>query len=412
MVAALYIAGLLFLTIVGSGCSAPAQIHWNPDGTAAAYAYRGQAMVVDADGAVLSKLGKSEGGFAWSADGKTLYYAAVTDNADNVIEIGTQWVKESTDAGARTPTAPSTRPEGQIVELSTWSNRKSTPLVKFRADAVVYMILSPDQEWLAFATEQDEHYANYVCHLPSKKVMLLSKPAGLAMCFTGKNRLAFVERASGRESVDFKTAGGHVSEVTLDAKTDKLTRTPLIDVVAGETYWLAALGEDLLLTAVSRTMPGKPIAEDDLLAHCKLFMWTRANNGIVAVADNAGPLFALSPDGKRVLIHKITPRNDKMAMMLELQVIYANGSGGMTLRTTREGDPLPMWPAWRTDSQITLNAPEPKSETRAGEPRQVFDVTTFTLTDKGELINGKVLSGSWDPDLRPHEKAPATTQKN
>ena len=52
-----YLAGFMLLTAVGTGCTAPAQIHWSPDGTAAAFAYRGQAIVVDAEGAVLSQLG-------------------------------------------------------------------------------------------------------------------------------------------------------------------------------------------------------------------------------------------------------------------------------------------------------------------------------------------------------------------
>lgn len=394
--------------IACAGCTAPAQIHWSPDGTAAAYAYREQAVVIDAEGAVLSKLGKSVGGFAWSADSKTLYFAATTDQPETAITVESRWRSEATRlAGpAKTDNPPA------LVELSTWSNRKITPLAKFEADPVVYAALSPDEDWLAFVTGDGNEHGVYVYHLSGKRAYQLTDVGGLGLCFTGRNRLAYIEAAGNKPVADVKTAVGHVVEVTLDAKADKLARTPLLDVVVGETFWLSAVGDGLLLTAVARSVPGEPIADNELVNHIKLFQWTRANNGIVAVADSAGPLFAVSPDGKRVMIHKITPRSDKTPMKMELQVIRTNGSDGLTLRTTFEGAPMPMWPAWRGDGQITLNAPDPKPETRGGEPRQAFDVVLYDVPEKGELTGGKVLSDSWDPDLRPYEKGPATTQKD
>ena len=50
----------------------------------------------------------------------------------------------------------------------------------------------------------------------------------------------------------------------------------------------------------------------------------------------------------------------------------------------------------------------PKAVTAGGEPRQQFDVVLYNLTEKGQLTDGKTLSDSWDPDLRPFEKAAAT----
>ena len=400
LVAALFIA----LALICTGCTAPAQMHWSPDGTAAAYCYRDRAVVVDEAGAILSQLGKSDGGFVWTADSKTLYYATETDAADNAVDVDTRW-------SATAPTASTQPAKTKLVELCTWSNRKSTPLVKFKSDSVVYMRLSPDQEWLAFVAMHDDAYVTYVCHLPTKHVYLLSEPVGMAMCFTAKNRLAYIEPASNKPVTDFKTAPAKVVEVTLDAKAEKLNRTYLLDVVAGETFWMQPKGDDLLLTAVGRTVPGKPIADDDLLNNIKLFMWTRANGGMVAVAESVGPLFALSPDGSRVMIHKITPKSEKMPGKFELMVIRTNGSDGRILRTINEGEPMPMWPAWRSDTQIALTAPQPKAITAGGEPRQQFDVVLYNLTEKGELREGKTLSDTWDPDLKPYEKASATTQK-
>jgi hypothetical protein len=187
-----------------------------------------------------------------------------------------------------------------------------------------------------------------------------------------------------------------------------LKRTTLLDVIAGETFWMQPKGDDLLLTAVGRSMPGKPIGDDDLINNIKLFLWTRANGGMVAVAETVGPLFALSPDGGRVMIHKITPKNEKMPGKYEVMVIRTNGSDGVSLRTINEGEPMPMWPAWRNETQVALTAPKPTAATVGGEPRQQFDVVLYNLTEKGELRDGKNLSDTWDPDLKPYEKAAAT----
>ena len=401
-----HLAGLMLLLTVCNGCTAPAQMRWSPDGTAAAYCYRDKAVVVDEAGAILSQLGRSEGGFAWTVDSKTLYYATETDQADNVLDVD---MKFRSEASAPAPTtAPSQPAKAQFVELSAWSNRKSTPLVKFRSDSVVYMILSPDQEWLALVSKHGEDYAAYACHIPSKRVYLLSEPSGLPLCFTGKNRLAYIEPASNKPVMDFKTAPAKVVEVVLDAKADKLPRVQLLDVIAGETFWFAPKGDDLLLTAVGRTVPGKPIVDDEMVANIKLFLWTRANGGLVAVADSVGPLFTLSPDGTRVMIHKITPKNEKMPMKYELMVIRTNGSDAQSLRTINEGEPMPMWPCWRSDTQVVVTSPKPAPITSGGEPRNQFDVMLYNLSEKGELQDGKSLSDTWEPDLKPYEKAPAT----
>ena len=102
---------------------------------------------------------------------------------------------------------------------------------------------------------------------------------------------------------------GKVVEVALNPAASALDRKPLVDVIPSQTPYMAALGDNLLITAVERTFPGKPTDENKLI--CKLFQWTRANCGIVALADDVGPLFAISPDGQRVMIEKLTPKTDQ-----------------------------------------------------------------------------------------------------
>src|SRR5512146_1783968 len=86
---------MLFLLVL-AGCEVPAQIYWSPDGTRAAYVptagSESAAALIDEQGKVLAALGKSVGGFAWSADSKQLYYAAVGPKpAVALAELRNNW---------------------------------------------------------------------------------------------------------------------------------------------------------------------------------------------------------------------------------------------------------------------------------------------------------------------------------
>ena len=57
------------------------------------------------------------------------------------------------------------------------------------------MLLSPDQKWLAMVcdTPADSVFAVYVYSIAEKKLYELSDFAGFGLCFTGPNRLAYIE---------------------------------------------------------------------------------------------------------------------------------------------------------------------------------------------------------------------------
>ena len=59
----------------------PAQMCWSPDLKRAAYLptlnEESEAYLIDDSGRLLEKLGKTAGGFAWSSDSRSLYFATV-----------------------------------------------------------------------------------------------------------------------------------------------------------------------------------------------------------------------------------------------------------------------------------------------------------------------------------------------
>jgi|GEM_PF-1585893 len=388
------------------GCRVPGQIAWSPDGSLAAYRIEDKAFLIDSTGKIVTSLGGSAGGYAWSADSKTLYYANESELANPVTVPDTKWrlPQRLMKTGAEL-TAPTTQPASKpakFVELQAFAGGKATSLVKFAAGKALHMALSPDQAWVAVVCDAEvpDTFAVYLLNLPTKQLYLLSDAAGFAMCFTGPNRLAYVEPDRAADSNENVT--GKVVEVTLNVTAPSLERTPLIDVIPAQTPCMAPLGENMLLTSIARSFPGKPTADDKLV--CKLFMWTRANCGIVSLADDVGPLFAPSPDGSRILIEKITPATEQMPAKRELQLIRANGSDGNTLRDLSHRDIFALWPAWRGNSEITFTSPEEDAKTVAvnNEQHLQYDVVQYKITEKGQLEAIKTLSESWENAMKPY----------
>ncbi|CAN5410717.1 hypothetical protein BH10PLA1_BH10PLA1_21250 [soil metagenome] len=403
--------GLLCLgtiLMVTAGCSVPAQLVWSPDGSAAAYRLNDKAFVIDAAGKIAAELGDSTGGYAWSGDSKTLYYATPLKTADVATPVDVRWQQplpsihfEGEENKVPESAYPTKNPPA-FVELQTFAGGKSTSLLKFAAGKPLHMALSPDQQWLALVCETavNDTYAVYAYHLPAKKLYLISDFAGLAMCYTGPSRLAYVEPDRLGDKADAMT--GRVVEIMLDAAQKELVRVPLMDVVPSQTPWIVAIGDNLLLTSIARTFPGKPVVDDKLI--CKLFLWTRANCGIVSLADDVGPLFALSPDGQRILIEKITPAMESSPAKRELLLIRANGSDGMALRDLSHRDIFALWPAWHGNGEITFTSPEEdaKTVTVKNETRLQYDIVQYKITDKGELQAIKTLSEGWDAAMKPY----------
>ncbi len=396
----------LIAIIVCVGCRVPAQVVWSPDGAAAAYRVEDRAYLIDAGGKVVSTLGTVLGGFAWSADSKTLYYANNSDQADRIGALDLAW--RSPDRPAKqmlilpATTEPTSRPT-KYVDVCSFADGKSTSLAKFAGGDAMHMALSPDQKWLAIVCDSEAAatFSVYVLHLPDKLLYLLSDFAGFGISFTGPNRLAYIEPDRLADKADNLT--GKVVEVTLIAGAAKLERSPLFDVLPGETPYIAALGENLLVTSVARNFPGKPITHDDSRV-CNLYLWTRANCGLVSIADGVGPLFAVSPDGQRVLIEKIASKADPSPIKRELQIIRTNGSDGHTLRDLSKHDAFALWPAWRGNGEITFTAPEEDAAaiTVDGQNRLQYEVIQYRLNEKFDLEPISKLSESWKADMKPY----------
>ncbi|MGH7215387.1 MAG: hypothetical protein ACREIT_11545, partial [Tepidisphaeraceae bacterium] len=170
------IIGMTLLVAGGAGCELPAQLVFSPDGTHAAWRVGDQAHLLDGDGKPLRPLGRSIGGFAWSADSQTLYFATATESAPPghdvpAMSIERQWLDPvgppaSTQASTETTivpampatatattvatTAPATQAGGPDSAAIVQMLRGDTATPLFRLDwPVWHMALSPDGAWLA-----------------------------------------------------------------------------------------------------------------------------------------------------------------------------------------------------------------------------------------------------------------------
>ncbi len=383
-----------------TGCHPPAQILWSPDGSAAVYRGDSDTILMDSSGKIFSRLGKSDGGMAWSKNSKTLYYVnAVTDG--EVATADPAWlISIAAEANSATkPADPET--DSHRAELKSVTNGKTTLLARF-AGGVLHIALSPDENWLALCGEMgaaDTGLSIYVYHLPTKHLYQLSNNAGTAMCFTGPNKLVIEEqdlRSSSPSAVP-----GRLVEVTLDAKAPPAAEN-LLSIIPSETAWTAAVGENLLFTTMPHQYPGK-YTKNDNRSDFKLFQWTRANGSVVSIADDVGPLFAVSPDGQRVLIERVTPNDDKDKEKHTLEVIRSNGSDGHALRDLGPYNDFAIWPAWRGNDEITFTNPvaDGKRVPADGKVHVQYEVVQYKLTDKFELSPIATLSDSWDAADKP-----------
>jgi hypothetical protein len=206
-----------------TGCSMPAQLTWSPDGSRAAYRVGDRAYLIDDQGHFVGDLGTSAGGFVWSNDGQALYFAnAVPDTTragetapigpeaghglSNAVmgpgqpgyaspppvgpvpveperrlptKIQTGWLVGPTP----TPRDPQFNPGGDTPTVSTvrvWRGEQAEDLFSL-PDPVVYLQLSPDQQWLAATTyhevktagEAEHWFGHYAFDLASSQAHLL-----------------------------------------------------------------------------------------------------------------------------------------------------------------------------------------------------------------------------------------------
>lgn len=397
---------LLTCALLSAGCHLPAQVAWSPDGKLAGYRVGEQAYVIDENGKELAKLGQSGGGFAWTADSKTLYFAA--DRAGDgeakpkATVAGTRWVGKAATQPAQPATQPA-EPGEAPVSVFSWTNGKIEPHFGL-AETVLYMELSPDQKWLALVAmgKHDDENRNrlYVYNLAGKQLDVISENCRPTLCFTGPHRLAYVELLA-----DTKDIIAQVGERDLNEKAAELKFTPLVDVLGPFTPWVAAAGEDVLFTAIPKAFPGQPFDEDNVGPH-KLYQYTRKNKGLAAIAEDVGERFLLSPDGKRILFEKISPAAGDKRKQRHLAIMNANGSDAKMLAEMIEED-LPVWPAWKDASQISYSSTKhvkqgPAEPGGTGQSRW-YDVVLYRIDTAG-LTPVRNLSETWEQSMKPAVK--------
>jgi hypothetical protein len=142
-----------------------------------------------------------------------------------------------------------------------------------------------------------------------------------------------------------------------------------------------------------------------------LFHFSRADGGLCAIAEDVGPLFAVSPDQKQILIEKITPITESKTARRELVLIRPNGSDGRVLRDITVPANTPLWPSWKSNNEIAFTAPADNTRPlRVEQDSSVrFDLVLYRLNEIFELKPIHTLSEGWPMNLKPfYTVKPAT----
>jgi len=243
----------------------------------------------------------------------------------------------------------------------------------------------------------------FVYSTATAKLYQLSDCSGDGFCFSGPDRLAYVE-ANRQRNISLQS--GQIVEVQLDESIEQLDRKPLVDVIWKKTSCLAATEDGLLFTSSGRAYPSKTIPGSDEAAP-NLYHYTRADGAIAAIADSTDPFFLLSPDAKHVLFvkHALIPGNEQGKH--ELGMMNPNGSDAHTLMDISGfGWPAPMFPTWRGNDSITFvsstgtDIPQQPGE----EPRMALDVIVYKITAQYTLEPAQTLSKDWNLETKPTVK--------
>lgn len=406
---------LLLLAILSpsaGGCEFPAQMVFSPDGSRAAWRCGENVWLIDADGNVLRPLGESIGGYAWSSDSKTLYFATITPGATPATPVHRGWLP------AFVSDDPTTQPASNASPVTATVHRLSeadpAPLFSVAGEMVLHMQLSPDGQWLAVLSQarlqtRDRGFNLYVYSLRAHQLYVLAS-GSFGMAFTSANHLAFVEPVLAGPERDadapppkpLAPSLGRLIELELKDQPQRPAEKHLLDVLCDRTGWLYACanpGEraDLLFTAAPATFPGPPHEWDD--PPLKLLHFTR-DGGVAAIAENVGALFAPSPDGKQILFES----SGEDGSGSELWIMNANGSDPHLLRNLNDYNGLPpMWPAWLGNDRIVFVSPPDtgRQVTLDGRQRTVYEVVLYRLNEKRELEALQTLSNGWDDRMRP-----------
>lgn len=402
---------MVLVLMVAGGCHVPARVFWSADGQRGVYINYGQIAVIDADGKIQFQ-GEGEGTAQWSADGSTAYFALKHDQvpgAPATTPLAANW------AGGATPDAPADadpEDDGDRLVVVSWTDADGVKPLFTLHEVPLHLHLSPDGQWLAVVAQGNrgsEQMSVYAWHLPSQALYLVWRNSGFAAAFTGDNRLALV--VPDEQEAKPGTQTGRLIEVTLDPQAAALEQQTLVRVLAGETIWIERAGDDLLFTARQRNFPAAAEEEnpsESALAFA-LFQYTRADGSLNVIAERVGALFALSPDGQRILFEQAAKGEDDADQRL-IMLMNRDGSGTVALRDiSRFGNTLPAYPMWCGNDRITF-VPENVADAEVDQTDRNWrrtDLVRFVLKDdpQSPLEAERVLSGDWAHELKPRFQA-------
>ena len=401
-------AVVLFCAVAGGagGCTPTAHINWSPDGAQAAYfvptggkLLPGVGYLLDGGGKTTARLGPTFGSFAWSADSKAVYFGGY-DNTPPATDLAQrEWLVDP--KAAPPPISDSSDGEYPPMVLCAWHDGAAERLVSLGNRYVLFVQLSPDQKWLAVTaaardTGDQWRFELFVCSLATKTLHVVSENCGMGACFTGPSRLAYAQ-------ADGPTTTGSIVEEELRETADHLDRVPLADVLWDRTGCIAAVDDGLLFTTAGRVFPAKAskAAADQ---PPNLYHYSRADGKLTMIAESTGDLFAVSPDGRRILYIKDTPGIDGSPDRRELAAMNIDGTDGHVLSDiSRYGSQSPMWPAWHGNDRVTFVSPggadlpgKPDED-----PRMAFDVVDYRITPTNSLEPAATLSGDWPAEMKP-----------
>jgi len=407
---------LLITTAFLVGCNTPGQVFWSPNGQSCAY-FTGEshsAFVLDSDGAIKMPLGASNGGFAWSADSQILFFASadpiqatLPDTLDKSWPFPTAADLAPTTAPASRPatTGPSTQEEVPVATLMQYTAGKLEPLASLGNCKVVYMLLSPDQNWLAILCTTDPMKGDdlriLTYHRPSHHLFTLATECGSAMAFTGPSSFAYC--TTDQDSSGIQQTGQIVESTLADVPTRPEAKE-LLTVIVKDVFWMekSAGDDDLLITAIGRTFPA-PLSKSGANHRINLYHFSRGDGGLVAIAESVGPVFTQRPGKPDILIEKITAESENMPEKHEMLLIGANGANGRSLRNLSKRDNIALWPAWRGGSEITLDSDTPVFSDDKNN-HEFYDVIHYHLDEPASLKPLRTLSAKWDTGMKPWKR--------
>lgn len=370
-----------------AGCvMGTAAVEWSPDGTRGVYGVlRADGPWPTADWFALTPAGEATPladavspfeplypGFrpvAWADDSRTLYLTRVAHGATQLCRL---------------------------------RDGKTAVVADLGPCDTMRVCVGPGQRWAAVLTvpagtlsshrKADENARPAVTlsavRLSDGAARQLTDRAGLAACFTGPDRLAYVRQ--GKQL--WTAARGQLVEADLTAapaSDPDVLAAVLVDATAG----LRATADGLTFIAGRQTFPTTELSESSTLPPTDLYRWTRAT-GTLAVAVPGVLHYDPSPDGTRLVFAGIRGKDTVAG------IARSDGTGERLV-------PPDLWsvwagpPMWRGNDRVTAAAgPGVKRPDGNGE-RTTFEVVEYAVAADGTVTPGRTLSAGWPEDRKP-----------